>query len=118
MIDPHDVEQGIRLTAIAFGTAFGLLVFLMLVIMALGYSVRRVLRRKSSPSDEPGPDARGRALAAATPKQKPSSERRQPSSAATWVASVRMKPSPPRENTPTVRLEFMSGRSRPVALPR
>ena len=64
MIDPNDFEQGMRLTAIAFGTAFGLLVFLMLVIMTLGFSVRRVLRRKSSPSDEPGPDARGRALAA------------------------------------------------------
>jgi len=52
------------------------------------------------------------------PKQNPSNERRQPSSAATWLASIRMKPFPPLENTLTVRLGFTSGWSRPAALPR
>ena len=61
--------------------------------------------------------AGGRAPAAATPKQKPRSERCQSLSAATRSASATMIPLPPRETAPALRLEITSGRSRPARSP-
>ena len=67
-MDQAIVEQGLKLTALAMGTAFASLLLLMLAIAVVGRLVaagsRGDSRQAETPPGEPAPDDRDRALAA------------------------------------------------------
>ena len=68
MLDPDVVAEGARLTAIGMVTAFGLLLLLIFVIVAVGrivgFAERRSRERAQPVPDEAPADVRDKALAA------------------------------------------------------
>ncbi len=63
-IDPQTVEQGVTLTAIGMGIAFGLLFVLTLLIALMGRILRPSSGEAAAAALEPDSEARRKALAA------------------------------------------------------